>query len=211
LYTTAVGFIQCGSTAEAVNNTGELVKIGHIYSVQADLGGGENVDATVRVYATQETDGSGDKVLLTSVNRVGEVGDGYDLFTVVGEQSDVVGANLEGYYVQVVIGGPYSYANHYLGGNYDNIVVTSKSASNPVCGDVGHPYPAGDINKDCYVGTDDISALALYWFDVNCSEPGWCNGADLNQDTSVNLSDFAVLAPSWLDCSDPMAPCCCNP
>ncbi len=130
MYTTATGFVQCGSVAEAVNNTGELVQAGHAYSVGAYLGGGAGVDATVRVYATQNANGTGDKTLLVEVNRLGESTDGYNLFNVsnIGSPADV---SLDGYFVQVIIGGPYAYKGHYIGGYYDNITVTSEYIPEP--------------------------------------------------------------------------------
>ena len=38
------------------------------------------------------------------------------------------------------------------------------------CGDVTFPYPAGDINQDCYVDMDDFGELSAAWQD--CSMPG---------------------------------------
>jgi len=127
-YTTASMFTQVGSTGEAVNNTGELVLAQHAFTVSADLGG-EGSDATVRVYATQNSDGTGTKVQLASVHRIGLVGDGYTLFNVVGTQGTPAATSLAGYFVQVSIGGPY--IDHYISGNYDNIVVTSEYIPEP--------------------------------------------------------------------------------
>jgi hypothetical protein len=33
------------------------------------------------------------------------------------------------------------------------------------CGDYRHPYPAGDLNKDCRVDFSDIAVIALHWLD----------------------------------------------
>jgi len=33
------------------------------------------------------------------------------------------------------------------------------------CGDYKHPYPAGDLNKDCMVDFSDIAVIALHWLD----------------------------------------------
>lgn len=211
MYTTASGWLQCGSTAEAVNNTGEIVKAGHSYTVRADLGGGTGTDATVRVYATENQNGTGSKVLLAVVNRPGLSTDGYNLFTVTSAPGEPAAEALAGYYVQVVIGGPYSYANHYLSGNYDNIVVTSKFANDPICGDAGHPYPPGDINADCFVDTEDLFELGSQWLSDDCSQPLWCGRADVNQGGDVNLSDLAVIADNWTQCTSPLPPCCYNP
>jgi len=37
------------------------------------------------------------------------------------------------------------------------------------CGDAEHPYPIGDLNKDCEVNFFDIAILALHWLD--CTRP----------------------------------------
>ena len=131
-YTTATRFIQVGSTGDGVNNTGELVGAGNAFTVQADLGGGTGVDAWVRVYATQNNDGTGTKVLLASVNRIGLATDGtYAMYTTLGTQGTPAAAGLAGYFVQVRIGGPWEDFHHYISGNYDNIVVTSEYIPEP--------------------------------------------------------------------------------
>ena len=33
------------------------------------------------------------------------------------------------------------------------------------CGDYRHPYPAGDVNRDCRVDFSDIAVIALHWLD----------------------------------------------
>ena len=211
-YTTATRFVQAGSTGEGVNNTGELVLADHSYTVSADLGGGADTHPWVRVYATQNINGTGTKVLLASVDRLGLATDGqYDMYHTVGVPGPGTPSNLAGYYVQVRIGGPYSDFGYYISGNYDNIVVTSKFASEPACGDAGHPYPAGDLNADCYVNFEDLYVFVGQWLASGCVTPGWCGGADLNQETNVNLRDFVIFANNWMNCTDPMPPCCCNP
>jgi hypothetical protein len=40
----------------------------------------------------------------------------------------------------------------------------------PVCGDVLHPYPVGDLNRDCRVNLLDVAILAEHW--LECSAPG---------------------------------------
>ena len=40
------------------------------------------------------------------------------------------------------------------------------------CGDAEHPYPIGDLNKDCEVNFFDIAILSLHWLD--CTRPE-CN------------------------------------
>ena len=206
-----MGFwVQCGSTAEAINNTGELVKVGHRYTVSADLGGGSGIDATVRVYATQNANGTGTKVLLASVHRVGQAGDGYTLFHVVGAPGSPVSQSVDGYYVQVMIGGPY--VDHYIAGYYDNIVVTAQPTvvESVCCGDSDHPYPSGDITHDCYVNMEDLKLLSYHWL-TGCIGPNWCDYADINHDSDLNLRDIAVFAANWMTCTDPQSPCDYNP
>ena len=209
MYTTVTRFVQAGSTAEAVNNTGELVQAGHQYTVSADLGGQTNTTATVRVYATQNANGTGTKILLAQVSRPGNTADGYNL-SPVSTTGSATDPSLAGYYVQITIGGPY--VDHYIAGYYDNIVVTSVSAVGSVCGDAGHPYPIGDLTLDCYVNGQDLEMFAGQWLALDCAAPEWCEGADLDHAVNnVNLQDLAVLAANWMNCTNPSPPCCCNP
>ena len=39
------------------------------------------------------------------------------------------------------------------------------------CGDYRHPYPVGDINKDCRVDMEDMSLLGRYWLDCTWDCP----------------------------------------
>ena len=42
--------------------------------------------------------------------------------------------------------------------------------STAACGDPQHPYPTGDLNRDCYVNFDDMAILIAAW--LNCTDPG---------------------------------------
>lgn len=115
MYTTATSFAQAGTSGKATNNTGELVQVGRHYRVMADLGGATGSTTTVKVYATENSDGTGDKVLLVDVSRDGNTSDGYNLFT-VSNTGEKTSSSLSGYYVQVVLDSA---------GYYDNIAVSS--------------------------------------------------------------------------------------
>ncbi len=52
-------------------------------------------------------------------------------------------------------------------GNYRVGVVSPE----PRCGDLDHPYPAGDTNKDCYVNMEDLANIAETWLDCTSPEP----------------------------------------
>ena len=166
------------------------------------------IDATVRVYATQNANGTGTKVLLASVHRLGLAADGYTLFHVVGTPGSPASQSVDGYYVQVKIGGPYSDYGQYLAGYYDNIVVTAQAGATAsvCCGDTTHPYPPGDLNQDCYVNWQDMDKFADQWL-VSCAGPGWCSGADMGKDAGVSLKDLAVIGTNWLSCTNPNPPC----
>ena len=43
--------------------------------------------------------------------------------------------------------------------------ITDEWPTWPVCGDANHPYPEGDINKDCKVDISDLSILAMNWIE----------------------------------------------
>lgn len=203
-YTFSTMFSAIESSGEAINNTQETVIGNHKFTVEADLGGFTGATASVLVYATENWDGTGDKVLLVDVNRPGDDADGLDLFTVSNTSSEVL-PTLDGYYVQVAL---KTSGTGGTSGFYDNITVTSGQA---VCGDAEHPYLLGDINEDCYVNFEDLEIFIGQWLVSGCSAPDWCEGADLVGDTSVNFEDFASLAENWMDCTDPEAPCGYNP
>jgi hypothetical protein len=122
IYSTSLNFVELSTDAVATNNTGLLVPTGQQFTVSAYLGGGTGVTAMVQVYATQNADGSGPKLLLAQVSRVGQSTDAYTLFP-VSSASSTSSTNVAGYYVQVVLATP-----GYYGGP---IVVTSQAATNP--------------------------------------------------------------------------------
>ncbi len=68
----------------------------------------------------------------------------------------------------------------------------------PRCGDANHPYPPGDINKDCKVNISDQQMIVLKWLDEGCAVGNnYCSGADIDQSGSVNFADIAKLADDW--------------
>ena len=69
---------------------------------------------TVKVYATQNSDGTGTKVLLAEVSRLSGTGEGYTLYPMLGVLGSPTSSSLAGYYIQVWLDTP---------GYYDNIVV----------------------------------------------------------------------------------------
>jgi len=119
MYTTATRFLQTGSEGVATCNTGEQVLPDQRYALSADLGGGTNANANVLMYATEHADGTGTKVLLASIQRLGQASDGWTLFPVT-NAGVAVDNSYADYYIQVVITGM---------GYYDNVVVTSKTAT----------------------------------------------------------------------------------
>lgn len=65
--------------------------------------------------------------------------------------------------------------------------------SSPTCGDEDHPWPEGDLDRDCDVDMQDIRILAKEWLN-DCNWLNWnCRGADLYSDNIVNFSDYAKL------------------
>ena len=59
---------------------------------------------------------------------------------------------------------------------------------------------AGD---DGVVDFFDFAVFATYWFETDCSEPNWCEGADLDRSTAVDLVDLAIFAHHWLEGVEP--------
>ena len=68
------------------------------------------------------------------------------------------------------------------------------------CGDWKHPYPTGDITKDCRVDLNDFSVMAGYWLS-EVAEDDVGSEADLVDNEYVDISDLQVLAIDWLECS----------
>lgn len=70
--------------------------------------------------------------------------------------------------------------------------------------DVSHPYPAGDIKRDCHVDTDDLLLLSSLSTQSSCSSANdWCGGVDISQDGRIDLVGFSYVGSSWLECIDP--------
>jgi hypothetical protein len=69
------------------------------------------------------------------------------------------------------------------------------------CGDYKHPYPAGDISKDCRVDYKDLEMLCDYWLaEINGpNDPAAI--ADIYEDDIVNFYDLALMAETWLQCN----------
>ncbi len=65
------------------------------------------------------------------------------------------------------------------GGSAEIDAVSDVSA----CGDWKHPFPAGDLNRDCKVNLHDLHLLALRW------------------DQSTPLDDLLTVACHWLECT----------
>lgn len=69
------------------------------------------------------------------------------------------------------------------------------------CGDFGHPYPTGDLNKDCRIDASDLAAMSSQWRQAP-SDPD----ADLApepRDNFIDLRDIAVLLGNWLESTAP--------
>ena len=54
-----------------------------------------------------------------------------------------------------------------------------------------------DLNTDGSVDIADITFFLARWLDIDCQEPGWCNGCDFSEDTKVNLEDFKIFTQHW--------------
>jgi hypothetical protein len=54
------------------------------------------------------------------------------------------------------------------------------------CGDWKHPFPAGDLNRDCRVDMADLSVLSQRWMD---------------EFEGQGMAELVILAENWLRCS----------
>jgi hypothetical protein len=69
------------------------------------------------------------------------------------------------------------------------------------CGDYKHPYPIGDMDKNCAVNYDDLALLHDCWL-VEVSGPNDPNRkADIYEDGRVNFYDYASMAGNWGACN----------
>jgi hypothetical protein len=69
------------------------------------------------------------------------------------------------------------------------------------CGDYKHPYPAGDVDKNCRVNYEDLGLLSGCWL-VEISGPNDPNGiADVYEDGMIDFRDYAMMAGRWWDCN----------
>jgi len=57
-------------------------------------------------------------------------------------------------------------ASYNAEGRFDRLAVVQYV---PVCGDLWHPYPVGDLDRDCYVNWSDFSVFASQW--LMCTDP----------------------------------------
>ena len=69
------------------------------------------------------------------------------------------------------------------------------------CGDWKHPYPIGDITKDCRVNLKDFAVLAGFWLNDIIEQDDPARIADLDPDDSINYNDLFIITNNWLDCS----------
>lgn len=69
------------------------------------------------------------------------------------------------------------------------------------CGDYKHPYPVGDLNKDCRVDYEDFDLLILYWKAEISGPDDPAVIADINGDNIVNIDDWFLMADNWLECT----------
>jgi len=69
------------------------------------------------------------------------------------------------------------------------------------CGDYKHPYPEGDINKDCRVNYEDLGVLGRYWLSEISGPNDPAGVADIYEDGIVNFYDYLMVAGNWLGCN----------
>jgi hypothetical protein len=59
--------------------------------------------------------------------------------------------------------------------------------------------PTRDLNIDWQVDFEDFSTLAGYWYDTNCIDVNWCEGADLDNSGLVDVNDLMLFTDYWLE------------
>ncbi|MFC1738838.1 hypothetical protein ACFL1G_07320 [Planctomycetota bacterium] len=69
------------------------------------------------------------------------------------------------------------------------------------CGDYKHPFPAGDIDKNCRVDYEDLRLFCIYWLDEVTKSGESAAAADVYEDNFIDFRDWAVLAENFSKCS----------
>ena len=179
-----------------INNTGEIVPAGHQFKIQADFGGIIGCTAQAFVYATQNADGTGTKVLLAQVSRPGDdatlpSATNIKLYTVKGESGPATDASVAGYRVQVLL---KTVGDVNQWGYYKRIIVTSD------------PVPPADCITVATVGQ------TVYDMWVSVGKPNcWCYAWQCKGDADgltegsaktggvyhVGANDLNVLTSGW--------------
>ncbi len=58
--------------------------------------------------------------------------------------------------------------------------------------------PTRDFNSDTKVDFKDFACFSKQWFELNCNEPNFCQGADLDLDHDVDGDDLLLFLDFWL-------------
>ena len=61
-----------------------------------------------------------------------------------------------------------------------------------------------DFNDDNNINMTDFAVLNSYWFNENCPNTVWCNGADLDRSTQVDIFDVDSFLQYWLVQNNPV-------
>jgi len=69
------------------------------------------------------------------------------------------------------------------------------------CGDYKHPYPAGDIDRNCAVNYADLGLLSVYWLAEITGPNDPARAADVYEDDVIDFRDYSVTANSWRKCN----------
>jgi hypothetical protein len=80
-------------------------------------------------------------------------------------------------------------------------IYLSDSRESSICGDIGHPYPVGDLDYDCRVDWLDMKVFLSYWLETGCIADEQCYRADLDKNGYIDFEDFCILSAYWLECA----------
>ena len=174
-----------------INNTGEIVPTNVRFTIQASLGGKTGAMANAYVYATQNADGTGTKVLLAQVSRPGNDANGYNLFIVKGAPGATTTASVAGYYVQVLL---KTVGDPNLGGYYDNIVVTSEVVAPADCITVA---TVGQTVYDMWVSVGKPNCWCYAWQCKGDADGLTEGSAKTGGVYHVGANDLNVLTSGW--------------
>jgi hypothetical protein len=59
--------------------------------------------------------------------------------------------------------------------------------------------PLSIVWTDARIDSTDFAIFAEQWWQTDCNDPDWCNGADIDESNAVDYNDLGILTRHWLE------------